>query len=138
MKNDGCQIWLLSLCINLVYILWWTIFLMTNKIMFRMFVYLFKRHNFMLDFTICLEFNKPLDEHNSIVTHKNIPTARQHSTFVNWQSCLATVWTWTASSLVGTRTRTRVSAEFFGLYSNLSSMGNINAIVLPTTTKIFI
>jgi hypothetical protein len=42
MKNYGCQIWLLSLCIILVCILWWTILLMTNKIIFRLF-YIFKR-----------------------------------------------------------------------------------------------
>ena len=40
-------------------------------------------------------------------------------------------WHWTASSLVGVNTKTRVKFTLFDRYNNLSNAGNINAAVFP-------
>lgn len=54
---------------------------------------------------------------------------------VNCASWRLTEWTWIPSSRVGTRTRTRVTWDVLGLYTNRSNTGNMKAAVFPEGQK---
>ena len=61
----------------------------------------------------------------------NVPAARHMVILVYWDSCLPTWYTCTASSRVGTSTRTRVTDRSTGRYNRRSRIGSMKATVLP-------
>ncbi len=79
---------------------------------------------------------------DSCTLRSSPPTDSPISTEVNCASCLATWYTCTPSSLVGTRTRTQVAedeedeeAGGRGRKSSLSSTGSMYAAVLPVPVE---